>query len=79
MPIIKLHKRVYSKETDKAGYFIPIGWEPILFNTDMIITIDEKNGWTHVKYKEALVNGFTCRETMDEILNLIDQQCSHTL
>lgn len=70
MPIIKLTKlnNVWNSKISK--------WESaensiILFNTEMLITAEEnKTGGTHVKYKEAMVNGFDCKETLQEFFNL---------
>lgn len=70
MPIIKLHKRVYSR--DREAHLIPIGWEAVLLNTDTIIKVENAQGFTHILHNEGKVNGFTCKESMDEILNLIN-------
>lgn len=71
MSIIKLNKVVYSKDTNKQGYFYPTGTEEILFNTDMIIKVSVGESYTRVQYKEALTNAFECIESLDDILNLI--------
>ena len=45
----------------------------ILFNTNEMITAKEsEHGGTYITYKKAMVDGMTCRETLDELNNLIN-------
>jgi hypothetical protein len=47
---------------------------PILFNTNEMITAKENEfGGTHITYKKAMVDGMNCKETLEELTNLINQ------
>jgi hypothetical protein len=71
MAIIKLHKVTYKEEL-LNGYHVRNGYELILFNTDTLITAEpSKQGGTDIRHKAAMVSGFTCKETIDEIEQLI--------
>lgn len=73
MAIIKLTKinNVWNSTSAK--------WEraensTIVFNTEQLITAQTtKEGLTHIKYKEAMVNGFDCIETLEEFYNLCNK------
>lgn len=44
----------------------------ILFNTNEMITAKEsEHGGTYITYKKAMVDGMTCKETLDEVYKLI--------
>ena len=44
----------------------------ILFNTNEMITAKESEyGGTYITYKKAMVDGMTCKETLDEVYALI--------
>lgn len=46
--------------------------EPILFNTNEMITADESvYGGTRITYKKAMVGVLYCKETLDEVYKLI--------
>jgi hypothetical protein len=47
--------------------------EPILFNTSEMITAESSEfGGTYITYKKAMVGGLYCKETLDEIFELIN-------
>lgn len=74
MAIIKLTKinKVWNSTSAK--------WERaensiIVFNTEQLITSEtDKEGFTHIKYREAMVNGFHCIETLEEFYNLCNNK-----
>jgi hypothetical protein len=46
----------------------------IVFNTEQLITAEsDKDGGTHVRYREAMVNGFHCTETLEEFYELCNK------
>lgn len=46
---------------------------PILFNTNEMITAKENEyGGTYITYKKAMVDGMNCKETLEELTNLIN-------
>lgn len=70
--IIKLHRRTYEWVSGNQGK--PIGWEEILFNSNEIILVEKsKKEYTCVDYKRAMLSSFICRETLDQIYNLINK------
>ena len=74
MAIIKLTKlnSVWNENTKK---YEDTPNTTILFNTNELITAETtKNGFTHIKYKEAMVNGFCCVESLDEIYKLSNKK-----
>ena len=73
MAIIRLHRVTYSGKTVN-GFNVRNGFEPILFNTDTIIKIEvDRNEGSHITHKEAMVSGFNCKETLEEIEALIEK------
>lgn len=77
MAIIKLTQQKYeSINRTRAGWenMKKVSEQVILFNTsEMIMTETEDNGCTRVTYKRAMVDSFYCKETVDEIYNLIQE------
>ena len=70
--IIRLHKADWKNNK-------VIGFSPILINPLEIITIkdymfDDGTIGSDITYKKAMVDGFKCKETMDEIYNLINEK-----
>lgn len=47
---------------------------PILFNTnEMIMAEESEYGGTYITYKKAMVDGMYCKETLEEVTNLINK------
>lgn len=69
MKIISITKQDWKKVND-----VPIVREyPILFNTnEMIIAEASEWGGTRIEYKKAMVGVIYCKETLEEITNLIN-------
>jgi hypothetical protein len=72
MAIIKLRKVKFKEEARK---WVENGYEPILFNTDTLITAipNPESGRTHIRHRAAMVDAFDCKESLEEIEKLIKQ------
>jgi hypothetical protein len=76
MTIIKITRQVWETiDPTKTGTDnLKLDREyPILFNTNEIIYAEEdEKGGTLITYKEAMVDSFSCKETLEEIYKLIN-------
>jgi hypothetical protein len=76
MTIIKITRQVWATiDPTKTGIDnLKLDREyPILFNTNEIIYAEEDGkGGTLITYKEAMVDSFSCKETLEEIYKLIN-------
>jgi hypothetical protein len=64
--IIRLTKLVFKDN-------IVVSEKSVLFNTTELISAEEDQYGTRIKYKEAIVNGFSCRESLEDIERLIKE------
>lgn len=75
MAIIKLTKQKYktiNPTKTGADNLKLIEEKIILFNTnEMIIAESNDLGGTQITYKRAMTDAFNCKETLEEIYNLI--------
>jgi hypothetical protein len=73
MKIISITKQDWRTENNA-----PIVKEyPILFNTNEMITAETSEwGGTRIEYKKAMVGVLYCKETLEEVTNIINN-CKH--
>ncbi len=66
--LIKLTKITFEQVNMQS---VRTGIEPLLLNPAMIIKVEtHKNGETYVTYREAMANGCSVVESLEEVYNL---------